>query len=190
MILLPSDFWMTKKIKNKGKGIFAQKTISKGTVIGDYLGQVIRPEDAVVNEANFYLMYYHDRAVIVPDLESDGAHLFNNSCDPNAWLYIYRGHTLAFALRNILKGEEITIPYLLPPITKFCNPCLHVCICGSSECTGSMHLSSERYKRWRMITDKQSKKTKRERIRYGKPLNMLSEYPNIEDEYIRQILTI
>lgn len=188
MILLPIDYWEIKETKRKGRGVFAKKDISKGTVIGDYLGKILRPENAIVDEKNFYLMYYHDRAVISPDLEKSGVHLLNHSCVPNCWLYIYRGHILAFALRKILIWEELTIPYLLPPIDKFCNPCLHVCHCGNIDCSKTMHLSIDKFKLWRKLTSKQSKETKRERIRYGKDLPALSEYPKkISGDYIKEI---
>lgn len=188
MILLSNEYWEIRNAKSKGRGIFAKKDISKGKVIGDYIGKVLRPEEAIVDEENFYLMYYHDRAVISPDLEKPGVYLLNHSCVPNCSFYIYKGHTLAFALRKILKGEELTISYLLPPIDKFCNPCPHVCRCGSSHCTGTMHLSEDKYKKWRKITDKQSKETKRERIRYGKDLSLLLDYPKkVSEEYISEI---
>jgi SET domain-containing protein len=113
MILLPSKYWEIKDTKNKGRGLFAKMDIPKGLIIGDYLGKVIHPKDAVVDEENFYLMYYHDTAAIVPDLAKDGVHLLNHACIPNSFLYTYKGHTLAFTLKKILKGEELTIPYLL-----------------------------------------------------------------------------
>ncbi len=188
MILLSDEFWEIRNTKRKGRGVFAKKDISKGTVIGDYVGKVLRPEEAIVDEENFYLMYYHDRVVISPDLEKPGVHLLNHSCVPNCWIYIHKGHTLAFVFRRILKGEELTIPYLLPPINKFCNPCPHVCHCGNLKCLGTMHLSEEKFKLWRKITEKQAKETKRERVSLGKELPMLSAYPKkITGNYIKQV---
>lgn len=177
MILLPLDSWEIRETAKKGRGIFTKAYISKGTVIGDYIGKVIHPRDALVDEENFYLMYYHDTAAITPDLEKQGVHLLNNSCVPNVLLYVYKGHTLAFALRKISKGEELTIPYLLAPIDKFCNPCQHICECGSLRCSGTMHLSVENYRKWRKFIDAQAKETKKERIRYGKELKPLASYP-------------
>lgn len=190
-MILPDKYWEIRNTKNKGRGLFAKKEISMGMVVGDYLGIVLRPEEVVIDEENFYLMYYHDRAVISPDFEKPGVHLLNNSCIPNCFLYIYKGHTLAFVLRKILSGEELTIPYLLPPIDKFCNPCSHVCHCGNLECIGTMHLSKKKYNAWRKLTQKQSKETKRERIRYGKDLLMLSDYPKkISEDYIKEVMRL
>ncbi len=189
MILLSNEFWEIKNTKNKGRGVFACKEILKGTIIGDYIGKVMRPEEAIVDEENIYLMFYSDRVVISPDLKKTGAHLLNNSCNPNCWLYVYKGHTLAFARRNIKNGEELTIPYLLPPINdKFCNPCFHICKCADKNCLGTMHMQKVEYRRWRKITNKQAKETKKEKIKYGEELKELTDYPKrIQDSYIKEI---
>jgi SET domain-containing protein len=188
MILLSNAYWEIKPTPNKGRGVFAKKDISKGTIIGDYIGKIIHPQDSFVDEENFYLMYYHDRAAIAPNLQKSGVHLLNHSCLPNSWLYIYKGHTLAFSRRRIAKGEELTIPYLLSPKDKFCSPCLHICTCGHTQCSRTMHLSKEKYDTWRKLNDKWSKKTKRARIIYGKDLSLLSLYPKkIPGDYIQEV---
>lgn len=188
MILLSDACWEARSTLNRGRGLFAKKDISKGTVIGDYVGKIVHPQDAIVDEENFYLMYYHNRAAISPDLEKAGVHLLNHSCIPNCRLYIYRGHTLAFACRRISRGEELTIQYLLAPKDEFCKPCKHECRCGNSRCVGTMHLSKERYDKWREFNDAQAKETKKERVRYGKELPLLSSYPEkISADYIRRI---
>jgi len=191
MILLSNDYWEVRKTKNKGKGLFAKKNISRATVIGDYLGIILRPEDTIVDEENFYLMYYSDNAVISPDLKKPGVHLINHSCVPNCFIYIYRRHTLAFALRDIKTNEELTIPYLLPPKDKFCNPCKHICKCGNIKCRHTMHLSKQQYDNWQKFSKRKAKKTKMEKIIYGKNLPKLSKYPKkISDDYINEIETI
>lgn len=188
MILLPDNYWEVKNTKNKGRGIFAKKEIPKGKIIGDYLGVVLKPEETMVDESNFYLMRYHDHAVISPNLKKPGVHLLNNSCLPNCFIYMYYGHTLFFALRNIHKNEELTILYLLSPINKLCNPCLHICKCGSKNCKGTMHLSIDVFKKWRKLNEKQSRETKRERVSFGKELPMFSNYPKkIPEDYIREV---
>lgn len=186
--MLFNEYWETRITKNKGKGLFAKKDILKGAIIGDYLGIILRPEDAIIDEENFYLMYYTDRAVISPNLKKPGVHLINHSCVPNCFLYIYKGHTLAFALSDIKKGAELTIPYLLPPKDKFCNPCLHVCNCGNLKCAKTMHLSKNIYDKWKKFSEIEAQKTKMGKITYGKELPMLSNYPKkITQDYIREI---
>ena len=179
MFLLGNDYWEVKKTKEKGSGVFAKKEIAKGIIIGDYLGIVLRPQDAVVDEENFYLMYYSDQAVIAPDLKIPGPHLLNHSCMPNCWIYVYRGHTLLFSLRKIEIGEEMTLSYLLSPKDETCSPCVHNCKCGSSLCIGTMHLPQEKYEMWQKFQDQESKKTRKARVVFGKNLPKLKVYPKI-----------
>lgn len=191
MILLGSEYWKIKATKGKGKGLFVQKSISVGTIIGDYTGKVLRTRelDMEFMKNNLYLMYYHDQASIYPDVEKPGIHIINHSCSPNCWVYTYKGHTLVFALREILPGEELTISYLLAPKGPFCDPCPHVCKCGSRLCQKTFHMSEERYKKWQSFQKKREKNDKRERIRYGSELKLLPSYPKrIPKSYIKTVL--
>jgi len=181
MILLPDDQWVIKPTAQTGRGIFATKKIGQGVVVGDYIGTVIKIAESNTSEADIgmYLMYYHDNAAIYPaDLAAPGMHLINHSCRPNCWMYVYRGHTLFFSLREIEPGEELTVSYLIAP-NEACNPCRHQCRCGLKNCTGTMHLSNEKYKLWSEFANTQGKETKRERIRYGNLLKKLDSYPRI-----------
>ncbi|HEY5600455.1 MAG TPA: SET domain-containing protein [Patescibacteria group bacterium] len=179
MILLAKNYWEIKKTKNKGRGIFAKKDILAGTVIGDYLGRVIRNADFNFenDKQNLYLMYYNDQSSIYPDLKKQGMHLLNHSCAPNCWLYAYKGHTLAFALRKIFKGEELTVSYLLAPKEGFCKNCTHFCFCESKFCRGTLHLGSKKYKNWRTFLEKRLKSDKPRTIKYGSNLPLLDHYP-------------
>jgi len=179
MFLITDDVWSVKKTKHKGLGVFAQKCIIAGTVLGDYLGNVISiaDYDVTLDKHGLYLLYYSDSIAIYPDLNKPGMHLFNHSCSPNCWMYIYRGHTLFFALKNIYPGEELTIHYLLSPIDETCIPCPHICKCQSSNCTGTMHLSKEKYALWRQFQNNEKKKSKRARAVIGAILEPLPSYP-------------
>jgi hypothetical protein len=179
-MLLSDDYWEVRSVGKKGRGVFVSKDIDAGVVIGDYIGKVLRTaeEDTLEGDKGLYLMYYHDQASLYPvDVNAPGVHLMNHSCVPNCWMYTYKGHTLFFALRHIFAGEELTIPYLLSPLDETCNPCTHACTCGEPICTGTMHLSKERYKRWIKFGERQSVLTKKKRVRYGYELPMLSFYP-------------
>lgn len=177
MIFLPKDSWEVRATKHKGRGLFAKKTISPGIVVGDYTGKVVRLSefDFGRDGEDVYLLYCHDRAGIYPDRNKQGLHLLNHSCAPNCWLYTYRGHTLAFALRYIFPGEELTISYLLPPG----DSGRYVCKCESFNCGGTMCLTQEKYNRWRAFQDEREREDKRARIRYGHELKLLSSYPKL-----------
>lgn len=179
MFLISDDSWEIKETTEKGLGVFAKKAISAGTVIGDYLGKVIKTIDYDLEkekERHFYLMYLTDEKSIYPDLKKPGIHLLNHSCSPNCWIHLYRSHSLFFAVRNIKPGEELTISYLLSP-KEDCSPCSHVCKCQSKLCTGTMHLTRNKYKKWQGFQNKQKNKTQRTKPVFGKNLPKLTFYP-------------
>ena len=180
MFLLKDADWEVKKTKEKGRGIFCKKEIKAGTVIGDYLGKVLKTAeyDLEKDKNGLYLMYLTDEVSIYPNLKKPDIHLLNHSCDPNCWIYIYCGHTLVFALKTIKSGEELTISYLLSP-DEDCKPCTHLCKCGSKYCRGTMHLTKEKYKIWQDFQNKERKKTKVAKFIIGKNLPKLNSYPKI-----------
>ncbi len=179
MFLLANNSWQIKKAKEKGLGVFTKKEIKAGTVIGDYLGIVIKTAEYALakDKDGLFLMYFTDEACIYPNLEKPDIHLLNHSCAPNCWIYTYRGHTLFFALRDIEAKEELTISYLLSPKDETCNPCTHDCKCASKSCTKTMHLPEDKYKKWQKFQNNQKKKTKTAKIIYGKNLPRLDTYP-------------
>jgi len=179
MFLIHDESWEVKATKEKGRGIFCKKPIRAGTVISDYLGTAINTAeyDLEADKKGLYLMYYSDKISIYPDLTKSGPHLLNHSCTPNCWMYIYYGHTLFFAIRDIEVDEEITISYLLDPNEGSCKLCTHICKCGNSNCTKTMHLSKKKYSKWRAFQHDGVIKTKRRNVIFGKKLLPLSSYP-------------
>ena len=179
MFLLKDDHWQIKKTQEKGFGVFAKKEIKAGTIIGDYLGKVIKTAeyDLDKDKKGLFLMYFTDQAAIYPNLKKPGIHLLNHSCTPNCWIYIYCGHTLFFTLRKIDPGEELTISYLLNPQDETCKPCTHTCKCNSKFCTGTMHLSKDKYQKWQNFQKNQMKKTRKTKVVFDKNLPKLASYP-------------
>jgi len=187
MFLLPQGSIELKESENKGRGVFTNQDIAPGIIIGDYLGKIINPaeEDSYDNGEHFYAMYYSDTALVAPDPQQTGIHLLNHSCAPNCWMYTYKGHTLYFSLRHIFPGEELTVAYLLSPLDKDCDPCTHLCDCGSAICFQTMHLSKKAYKEWEEFETKKAAETQAEEVSFGQDLQKLSEYPeSIPDDPI------
>ncbi len=180
MFLLSHAYWRVRQTKKKGRGVFAGRHISSGTVIGDYLGRVLSIADYDPDlEQGMYLMAFGDSMFIYPDMTEPGIYLINHSCRPNSWMYIYRGHTLFFALRDIFPGEEITISYLLSPQDESCmNECAHSCSCGSEFCHGSMHMSPASYRLWQAHCLGEKRKTRMAPYSVGAHLPKLSAYPS------------
>lgn len=179
MFLLDKTYWEVRETMGRGKGIFSKKIIKKGTVIGDYLGKVIKISeyDLEQDKKGLYLMYLNDEAAVYPNLRSKDIHLFNHSCKPNCWIINYKGHVLFFALRKIDVGEELTISYLLSPNEGACNPCTHICKCQSKKCTGTMHLTKSKFIKWQRFQDRHVKTKKTYKFRFNKNLPKLNKYP-------------
>lgn len=155
MFLIPKNYYQIKETKDKGRGVFTKKEVLKKTIIGEYTGSKIKiaEYDLEKDKDGLYLMFLNDKYAIYPDLSKDDIHLINHSCEPNCWIINHKSHIYFFALRDIKVGEELTISYLLPPNDGQCKPCTHICICGSKNCTGSMHLSEEKFKMWQKFQE-------------------------------------
>lgn len=180
MFLLPTTTWEMKTTAKKGRGIFAKKDIEPGTIIGDYLGILVpeEEEDTYEKGDDLFLMYYDEKVTIYPDPAKPGIHILNHSCEPNVWMFTYKGHTLYFSLRKIFKGEELTVAYLLSPLDADCEPCVHLCHCEAPSCTGSWHLSQKRYDQWSDFDDKMAAKTKAPPLEAKQHLSLLDKYPD------------
>lgn len=177
MFLIPQV--KVKVTKRQGRGVFATKDIPAGTIIGDYLGMVIHPDDEPTDGEHFYSMYYSDKVTIEPDPDLPGIHLLNHSCIANCGMYTYKRRCLYVALRKIFAGEELTIHYALPaPNDEDCDPCEHECHCGAALCTGTMHLADAYYQKWVEYVEKgEGGAPEVPESGYNKPLLPLSEYP-------------
>lgn len=190
MFLISKKYWIVRETYKKGKGVFARRKIPGGEIIGDYVGKLLPLEkiDFKKEKEGLYLMNYSDDIGIYPNLKKEGVHLLNHSCKPNCFIYKYLKHTLVFALRDINKDEELTISYLLPPKT-YCSPCNHKCVCGNKNCSGNMHLSENKYKKWLIFQKnnfkENSSSTKRAEVR------KLRRYPQaIPKNFIDKVVKI
>jgi len=147
MFLLDKSYYEIRDTKEKGKGVFAKKDIEAGTVIGDYLGKLIKFEDEESYEDKYglYSMYYNEKATIFADQKSIGIHLINHSCSANCGMFPYGLRCLYFSIRKIFKGEELTVHYgISAPKSRLEKN--YPCSCKSINCIGTMHVSNNKYK--------------------------------------------
>ena len=190
MFLIPDSYYQVKTTKKKGRGVFARREIPAGTIIGDYLGVLMKAdESARLEEENgnvCYSMDYDggDLSIYPLDIKASGVHLLNHSCSPNCDTYYYYGHTLFFALRRILPGEELTIDYSFDADSKekeFVQPCF----CHSPFCRGTMYVSDGRLRAYGAFCRAQSKGQRFTRAKAGEILEPLDTYPReIKDNEI------
>ncbi len=139
IVLLISYFYecKSKKIKNKGKGIFALKDINKGEHILDITGEIIEtenPSDYPEEITEHWAPLGKNRnkyRFIKP--ESPWIYM-NHSCDSNAGILNDRK---LIAFRDIKKGEEITTDYSaldIESLTQGKKQLMMECKCESKNC--------------------------------------------------------
>lgn len=105
-----------------GQGLFAQSGIKKGEFIIEYTGNKIPTAVADTMKDSRYLFEIDEEWTIDGSSRSNTARYINHSCDPNTEAEIDDGHIMITAVRNIKKGEELTIDYDVEYFDDFIRP--------------------------------------------------------------------
>ena len=93
-----------------GFGLFATRTIKRGTFLAYYRGRKLRSHEAD-EIANKYLFEINSRWTIDGSNRRNVARYINHSCRPNAEVEI-KGHEIVISARKtIQEGDEITYNY-------------------------------------------------------------------------------
>lgn len=112
-VLQHSDLVYVKKVKGKGRGVFARKPIRKGQIIEKVPKMLLTPDmivDGFRNPSLAKLFFVHDPRTLCVCLGFGS--IYNHSFEPNAIYKDGPAATMIFqALRNIEKDEEICINY-------------------------------------------------------------------------------
>jgi len=112
-VLVHSELIYVKSVRGKGRGVFARKAIKKGNII-ERVPVLIFPVNSMKDgHRNRHIGRYHyewcDESTVAISLGYGS--LYNHSFAPNA-KYKHGKQTLTYvAVRDIKKGEEITINY-------------------------------------------------------------------------------
>jgi SET domain-containing protein len=131
-----------------GRGVFATRTIRKGTDIIEYRGERItmkeadrRPPSDPDNPYHTFLFELDDGRVIDAVVRGNAARWINHSCAPNCEPYEDdEARVFIAAKRTIKKGEELLYDYRLNidgRITKKMREA-YACRCGAPRCRGTM----------------------------------------------------
>lgn len=176
-----------RRTEKRGRGVFAKAEIEPGSLIGDYLGIVTKPDEGspYVHDA-VYDMWYSEKADIHPDPAEEGIHLLNASCEPNCAMASIGRHTVIFALRQIFPNEELAYDYFLGDQDEDCDSGTDNCHCGSEFCRGTMYSNPAAYKKWDdYLVEILKNEPEEPPVPYGEKLPTLDHYPeNIEDDPI------
>jgi uncharacterized protein len=121
-----------------GWGVYAVESIPARRKVVEYTGERIsRRETKRRGESSdlTYLFTLDSYWTIDGSVGGSGAEYINHSCDPNLIARIIRGHILYMSLRDIRKGEELTVDYHFEKKVEKVP-----CRCGSLKCRGTINL--------------------------------------------------
>ena len=131
----------------QGLGVFATRTIRRGTRIGIYSGEYLtedevnrRYDDDSTARATTFLFQVSDSLYVDAEREGGDARYINHSCDPNCASEVVGTEVVIRAIRTIPAGAEITYDYALQleddPLPSWQR--LYACRCGAASCRGTM----------------------------------------------------
>lgn len=109
---------IVKKTANKGRGVFALRNFKKGEIVENCPVINITPKERKQLEKTIFAYYiYPWRSTRSGSLALGYGSIYNHSFTPNAdWKQNFKTNSMVYrALRDIKKGEEITINYNSEP---------------------------------------------------------------------------
>jgi len=166
----PSRPYRVRHSRIHGRGVFATRTIRKGTRIIEYRGERTTWDDALERPASDPRDPHHtfffetsDGLVIDANVRGNAARWINHSCDANCLSCEYEdGRVFIEARRTIRRGDEITYDYRLTLDGRLTKRTLaaYACHCGTPKCRGVL-LLLPRKKRARKSSAKAAARRKR-----------------------------
>ena len=116
-----------------GRGLFAGCAIAKRAKIGEFDGEVISIAEARRRAAALRIVAIVelDRKAIDAHGMRSGFRFINHSCEPNVFMRRTKERAEFYALRDIAKGEELTVDY-----RESHHEGRLRCRCGASRCRG------------------------------------------------------
>jgi uncharacterized protein len=115
---------------NTGKAVFAGRTYRRGDLILVIAGPIS-------SRFTRYTVPIDERLAIDPLAVDNFSAYLNHSCEPNAGI---RNRTLVVALRDVARGEEVTIDYAMI-VGEYGNETTEeelACRCGGQACRGRL----------------------------------------------------
>ncbi|XP_050438814.1 probable histone-lysine N-methyltransferase CG1716 [Adelges cooleyi] len=131
------------KTQNKGYGVCAFEDIPKGSIVDEYVGEVIDQHEMIrrmklnVYKNNNYMVQLKHDEVIDATRKGNITRFINHSCEPNCiaekWHVLGESRMGFFSSKDIKKGEEITFDY---SFQIFGDAAQQKCYCGTPKCRG------------------------------------------------------
>jgi len=124
-----------------GWGVYAAEPIPARHKVIEYTGERISRRESRRRGLGprTYLFTLDNYWTLDGAVGGSGAELINHSCAPNLYSWIFKGHILYMSMRDIRRGEELTVDY------RFSDKVKEVpCRCGSAHCRGTINLLKSR----------------------------------------------
>jgi len=130
-----------------GRGVFASRTIRKGTVIIEYRGMRTTWEAASEHQSSdsdpqhTFIFATNDGRVIDASRRGNAARWINHSCAPNCQTFEDdNGRVFIEAKRTIRPGDELTYDYQLELDERVTAKLRaeYACHCGAKRCRGTL----------------------------------------------------
>lgn len=141
------DFVRVARSRIHGSGVFAKRAIPKGTRVIEYTGERVPVERLLIDagddsSAHVYSFRLSPSMVIDGSRGGNEARFINHHCDPNCETYTFGDRVYVYAMREIVRGEELTFDYQLRPVISGrrskARDAAFRCLCGSPSCRGTM----------------------------------------------------
>jgi len=122
MKAIDARFEIRRSKPGMGQGLFAQCDIKKGEFVLEYTGKKIPTTVADSMKDSRYLFEIDEEWTIDGSPRSNTARYINHSCNPNTEAGIVDGRIIVTPVRDIKKGEELTIDYDTEYFDEFTRP--------------------------------------------------------------------
>lgn len=119
-------------------GVYAGETIPANRKVIEYTGERISRKETkrrAESTSLIYLFTLDSYWCLDGSVGGSGAEYVNHSCDPNLRAWVFKGHILYMSLREIRKGEELTIDYNFDKDVERIP-----CSCGAARCRGTINV--------------------------------------------------
>jgi SET domain-containing protein len=133
--------------KIHGNGVFATRKISEGEFVVEYQGERITQKQADKrsgadpdNPFHTFFFSLENGKMIDGGVDGNESRWINHCCEPNCEAREENGRIFIYALRDILRGEELNYDYGLI-IEERHTPAVkrsYACRCGAPGCRGTM----------------------------------------------------
>jgi SET domain-containing protein len=120
----------------QGRGLFALNATAARRKLGELGGEIITQREArrrARSVRSVKIVEFGDGTALDATRLGGPFSYVNHSCEPNAFMRLYRGRVEFYALRRIEAGEEVTCDYGLTH-----HDGKLACRCGSARCRGRL----------------------------------------------------